>query len=165
VPPAVDGDELARDVQKRVQAVMPRAGTIGILIGARALEKSNHADRAEAMLRRSRVPVARLELFLLQRKQGRGAEGEQELRDYARGLHPGEWPEPLVRAYLRQAGDDAVLASARREDERCEAYYYLGRLHAADDVARARSELLNAAAEPCDEADFAREELQALQSR
>ncbi|MGE5048291.1 MAG: serine/threonine-protein kinase, partial [Deltaproteobacteria bacterium] len=165
MPPGVDGEEIARDAQKRVQAVFPRAGALGILIGARALEKSNHADRAEAMLRKSRIPVARLELFLLQRKQGRGAAAEQELRDFARALDPGECPAPLVRAYLREAGDDAVLAAARREDQRCEAYYYLGRLHAADDLARARTELLNAAAEPCDEAGFAREELQALQSR
>jgi len=164
-PPAVDGDAIARDVQKRVQALIPRSGVIGLLAGARALEKTNRPERAAALLRKSRVPVARLELFLLQRKEGAAKQAEQDLRDYARGLEPDEWPAPLVRAYLGEARDDDVLKAAGDEDERCEANYYLGRLHASDDVARARAELSQATAEGCDQADFAREELDALQSR
>jgi hypothetical protein len=165
IPPRLDGEEIGRDALKQLRDVMPRAGVLGLLAGVHALEKANRPDRAVALLRKSRVPVARLELFLLQRKQGRAAIGEQELRDYARELDPGEWPAPLVRAYLRELGDDAVLAAAGDDDERCEANYYLGRLHAVDDLPRARAELAKAAREPCDQADFAREELEALQSR
>ncbi|HET7788490.1 MAG TPA: protein kinase [Myxococcales bacterium] len=164
-PPRLDRGEIERNVQKQLRDVVPRAGVLGLLAGVHALERADRPDRAMALLRKSRFPAARLELFLLQRKQGQAAAAEQELRDYARALDPGEWPAPLVRAYLRELGDEAVLAAADGDDQRCEANYYLGRLHAADDLPRARAELSKAAAEPCGQADFAREELDALQSR
>ena len=72
---------------------------------------------------------------------------------------------PLVRAYLGDAKDGAVFEAASDDDERCEAHFYLGRLHAPDDPTLARIQLQHAAGEECDQADFAREELQALQSR
>jgi hypothetical protein len=61
--------------------------------------------------------------------------------------------------------DGVLLAAAKGGDERCEANYYLGRLHAPADPALARRQLLQAANEEGDEADYAREELRALQSR
>jgi hypothetical protein len=155
---------MARDIRKQVNASIPRAGTLGLIAGARALEKMNNPKRAEEILRRSRDPVARLELYLLQRKTGQKPEAELALRDLARTLDD-EWPTPLVRGYLGEWKDDRVIAAAGDSDERCEAEYYLGRLHAADDVKAARRHLQNATHEDCDEADFAREELDALQSR
>jgi hypothetical protein len=155
-PPGAGGDEFRRDLEREIKSALPRAGTLGLIAGARALQKANRVERAEEILRRSRDPLARLELFLVQRA---------ELRDFVGKIADEEWPLPLLRAYLGEAKDEAVLRAATDSDERCEANYYLGRLHAADDAALARSQLQRAASEECDEADFAREELQALQSR
>lgn len=106
-----------------------------------------------------------MELFLLQRRQGQLPQARKELREFSSGIAAGAWPAPLVRAYLGGMKDDAVLAAARDPDEQCDAYYYLGRLHAPEDASVARRQLLRAANEDCDQAELAREELQALQSR
>jgi hypothetical protein len=164
-PPGAGGDEFRRDLEREIKSALPRAGTLGLIAGARALQKANRVERAEEILRRSRDPLARLELFLVQRKAGRTEQGRAELRDFVGKIADEEWPLPLLRAYLGEAKDEAELRAATDSDERCEANYYLGRLHAADDAALARSQLQRAASEECDEADFAREELQALQSR
>jgi len=138
---------------------------LGLIAGARALERMNNPTRAEEILRRSRDPIARLELYLLQRKAGREREAQSGLRDLGRTVPHDEWPAPLVRGYLGQLKDDQVVAAAEESDERCEAEYYLGRLRALDDAKAARRHLQNATSEECDEADFAREDLAALQSR
>ena len=164
-PRVPDEDELARDLERQVKSRIPRAGTLGLIVGARALERSRRPDRAEAVLRRSRDPIARLELFLLQRQQGRGTEAEAELRAFAQALPQDGWPVPLVRAFLGEASDEAAIAGATGPDEQCDAHYYLGRLNLADDEARARGELQKAASSRCDQGEFAQEELKALQSR
>jgi Protein kinase domain len=166
-PPGIDADaeRIASDVRKQLEHSIPRAGTEAVVAGARALERANRGARAQEILRRSRDPIARLELFLLQRREGQLAQAKKELRAFSPGVAAGEWPAPLLRAYLGEIDDDAVLAAARDPDEQCEAFYYLGRLHARDDTEVARRQLLRAANEDCDEADSAREELQALQSR
>ena len=156
-----DAEEIAREVRKH----LPRAGTLGLIAGARALQRANRSGRAEEILRRSRDPLARLELFLLQRDSGRAADARAELREFSKTLEAGEWPLPLVRAYLGQMKDEAVIAAATDSDERCEADYYLGRLQAKDDVSSARRHLERATGQDCDQADFAREDLQQLQSR
>ena len=156
-----DAEEIAREVRKHI----PRAGTLGLIAGARALQRANRAGRAEEILRRSRDPIARLELFLLQRDSGRAGDAHAGLREFSRTLEADEWPSPLVRGYLGQMKDDAVLAAAADSDERCEAEYYLGRLHAKDDLSAARRLLQKATAEECDQAGFAREDLAQLQSR
>ena len=74
-------------------------------------------------------------------------------------------PRESTGAYLGGMKDDAVLAAAKDSDEQCDAYDYLGRLHAPEDASVARRQLLRAANEDCDQAELAREELQALQSR
>jgi serine/threonine protein kinase len=157
--------EMARELRQHLKTSLPRAGTLGLIAGARALERSKRAGRAEEILRRSRDPIARLELFLLQRQQGRGVHAQTELREFAKTVPEREWPGPLVRAYLGAANDEAVIAAAADSDERCEAEYYLGRLHAKGDVARARRLLQKATSDECDQADFAREDLAMLQSR
>jgi len=166
-PPGLDADaeKIARDVRKQLELSIPREGSRGLIAGARALERANREARAQELLRRSRDPIARLELFLLQRRQGQLAQATKELRAFSSGVAAGEWPAPLLRAYLGEMKDDAVLAAATDPDEQCDAYYYLGRLHAPDDAPLARRQLLQAANEDCDQAEFAREELQALQSR
>src|SRR4029077_9093391 len=151
--PELDGEQLARDIRKQVNASLPRAGRLGLIAGARALEKMNNSTRAEEILRRSRDPITRLELFLLQRKAGRERQAQSGLREIARTLPQDEWPAPLVRGYLGQLKDDQVIAAAGDSDERCEAEYYLGRLHAIDDAKAARRHLQNATSEDCDEAD------------
>jgi hypothetical protein len=156
---------MAREVEKQVRGSVSKAGTLGLITGARVLEKSNRPDRAQEILRRSRDPLARLELFLLQRRRGRPTEADAELRAFASSMTDEDWPRPLLRAYLGEAKDDAALAAATDDDERCEAFYYLGRLHAPADPALARRQLEKAADSSCDQADFAQEELQALQSR
>ena len=163
--PEVDGEQLARDIRKQVTASLPRAGRLGLIAGARALERMNNTTRAEEILRRSRDPIARLELYLLQRKAGREREAQSGLRDLGRTIPRDEWPAPLVRGYLGQLKDHQVIAAAEESDDRCEAEYYLGRLRALDDAKAARRHLQNATSEDCDEADFAREDLAALQSR
>jgi serine/threonine protein kinase len=163
--PGVDGEQMARDIRKQVKASLPRAGRLGLIAGARALERMNNTTRAEEILRRSRDPIARLELYLLQRKAGREREAQSGLRDLARTVPQDEWPAPLVRGYLGQLKDVQVISAAGDSDERCEAEYYLGRLHALDDAKAARRHLQNATSEDCDEAEFAREDLAALQSR
>ena len=163
--PDVDAERMARDIRKQVKASLPHAGRLGLIAGARALERMNNSTRAEEILRRSRDPIARLELYLLQRKAGREQEAQSGLRDLARTLPQDEWPAPLVRGYLGQWKDDQVMAAAGDSDERCEGEYYLGRLRALDDAKAARRHLQNATSEDCDEADFAREDLAALQSR
>ena len=167
--PALDAEQMARDVQQDVtrelEGSVPRAGVIGLITGARVLEATNRPERAAAILRKSKFPLARLELFLLERRQGRGAQAKEELRAFAGQLRSPDWPAPLVRAYLGDLSDGAVVEAASDKDEHCEASYYLGRLHANDDPALARKQLLEASAEDCDQADFARQELEALQSR
>ena len=157
--------EVDREMRQSLKTSIPRAGTMGLVTGARALERANRTGRAEELLRRSSDPVARLELFLLQRRAGRQAAARAELREYAKTLPREEWPTPLVRACLGEVKEEAAIAAAGDADERCEAEYYLGRLHEKDDVARARRYLEKAASEECDQADFAREELALLQSR
>jgi serine/threonine protein kinase len=173
VPPAldhppgidVDSEKIARDVRKQLELSIPREGSRGLIAGARALERANREARAQELLRRSRDPIARLELFLLQRRQGQLAQATKELRAFSSGIAAGEWPAPLLRAYLGEMKDDAVLAAATDPEEQCDAYYYLGRLHAPADAPLARRQLRQATNEDCDQAEFAREELQALQSR
>jgi len=158
--------ELRRHLKRRhLKTSIPRAGTMGLVTGARALERANRTGRAEDLLRRSSDPAARLELFLLQRRAGRQDAARAELRKFAKTLPRGEWPAPLVRACLGEIKDEAAIAAAGDADERCEAEYYLGRLHERDDFARARRHLEKAASDDCDQADFAREELALLQSR
>ncbi len=159
------GEEMAREIQKQVRASIPRAGKLGLIAGARALVQSNRADRAEALLRRSRDPVARLELFLLQRWRGHQQQARDELRAFAKSMEEGDWPAPLVRVYLGEGKDADAMAAATDSDERCEAWYYLGRLHAPEDPALARKQLENAKAAECDQSGFAEEELQVLQRR
>jgi serine/threonine protein kinase len=161
----VDPEQMSRELQKHLQLSLPRAGTLGLIAGARALERNNRAGRAEEILRRSRDPIARLELFLVQRRSGREGEARAELGEFAKNVPEGDWPAPLVRAFLGQMKDAAVIAAASDSDERCEAEYYLGRLHAKDDVALARRLLQKATSDECDQAEFAREELGTLQSR
>jgi len=173
-PPALRADpdlsgeitrEVTRELRQHLKTSIPRAGTMGLVTGARALERANRTGRAEELLRRSSDPIARLELFLLQRRAGRRDAARAELREFAKTLPRGEWPAPLVRACLGEIKEEAAIAAAGDADERCEAEYYLGRLHQEDDVARARRHLQKAASEDCDQADFAREELALLQSR
>ena len=121
-------------------------------------------DRAEAVLRRSRDPLVHLELFLLQRQRGQERKARTELSAFAKSMER-DWPAPLVRVYLGEGKDADAMAAATDSDERCEAWYYLGRLHAPDDPTLARKQLQNVKAEECDRSDFAEEELQQLQSR
>ena len=77
----------------------------------------------------------------------------------------GDWPAPLVRAYLGEAKDAEVIAAAEDSDDQCDAWYYLGRLHASKDRTLAERQLRKATAEECDQSELAAEELRALQSR
>jgi len=157
--------EVDRELRQHLKTSIPRAGTMGLVTGARALERANRTSQAEELLRRSSDPIARLELFLLQRRAGRQDAARAQLREFAKTLPRGEWPAPLVRACLGEVKDEVAIAAAGDADERCEAEYYLGRLHEKGDVARARRHLEKAASEECDQADSAREELALLQSR
>ncbi len=172
-PPPIDGhaDEdrdvegFARDIRREVEASTARAGGLAVIAGARALERAHRVDRAQAVLRRSRDPAARLELFLLQRKQGAGDAAESELKAFAGSLAHDRWPAPLVRLYLGEIGASDAIAAASDDEERCEAHYYLGRLHLEDDPSLARSELERVARSRCDRSELAKEDLQALQRR
>jgi len=159
-----DRERFERQLKDQLKTGIPRAGTLGLIAGARALQKANQSARAVGMLRRSRDPIARLELYLIERQSDR-ASADALLRQFAASVPPDDWPAPLLRAYLGKAKDDDVIAAATDDDERCEANYYLGRLHAPADPALARKELAIAAADQCDQSEFAREELQALQRR
>ena len=160
-----DEDEMVRDLQRQLQTQIPRAGRLGLLAGARVLERTGKIDRAETLLRRSRDPIARLELFLLQRDQGRAADGEKELRAYAQSLPRDRWPAPLVRVFVGEAKDAEAIGAASDPDEQCEAHYYLGRLRLPADPDLGRSELRKAAESSCDLSGFAEQELESLQSR
>jgi len=169
VPPAPPGrqsdvEKMARDLKMQIEKSIPRAGTLGLIAGARALERTDRIGRAEEILRRSRDPIARIELFLLQQKAGR-PDAKAELRSFAKSVPPDEWPAPLLRAYLGEASDQAVLEAATGPEEECEAEYYLGRLHAKDDVDLARKHLEKATEEDCEQSQFAREDLALLQRR
>jgi hypothetical protein len=159
-----DREEFERDLKEHLKTAVPRAGTLGLIAGARALQKANRSARAAELLRRSRDPIARLELYLIE-KQLDSASAGTSLRQFARSVPPDEWPAPLLRAYLGEEKDENVIAKAEDADERCEANYYLGRLHAPSEPALARNQLAIAAADECDQSEFAREELQALQRR
>jgi len=162
--PRSDVEKLARDLKRQIERSVPRAGTLGLIAGARALERADRIGKAEAILRRSRDPIARIELFLLQQKAGRSA-AKAELREFAKSVPADEWPAPLLRAYLGEESDAAVLEAATGPEEECEAEYYLGRLHAGDDPNLARKYLTTAAEEDCDRSEFAREDLAQLQRR
>ena len=159
-----DRERFERQLKDQLKTAIPRAGTLGLIAGARALQKTNQGARAAGMLRRSRDPSARLELYLIERQSDRSA-ADASLREFAASVPPDEWPAPLLRAFLGKAKDDEVIAAASDDDERCEANYYLGRLHAPTEPALARKELAIAVADDCDQSEFAREELQALQRR
>ena len=159
-----DRERFERQLKDQLKTAIPRAGTLGLIAGARALQKTNQGARAAGMLRRSRDPSARLELYLIERQSDRSA-ADASLRQFAASVPPDEWPAPLLRAFLGKAKDDEVIAAASDDDERCEANYYLGRLHAPTEPALARKELAIAVAHDCDQSEFAREELQALQRR
>ena len=139
-------------------------GREGILMGVRALEQNNQLDRALALLQKNRDPVMRLELFLLLRRHGRAREGRDELLAFVKERPSGEWPAPLLKAYAGTASDDQVLAATHGDaGELCEAWYYLGRLHAPDIPALARTQLEHAANRTCDDAAAARVELEKLE--
>jgi serine/threonine protein kinase len=159
-----DRERFERQLKDQLKTAIPRAGTLGLIAGARALQKTNQSARAAGMLRRSRDPIARLELYLIERQSDR-ASADASLRKFAASVPPEDWPAPLLRAFLGNAKDDEVIAAATDDDERCEANYYLGRLHAPAEPALARKELASAVADECDQSEFAREELQALQRR
>jgi hypothetical protein len=167
-PPSAEERDVrhaARDLEKELRSTIPRAGTLGLITGAHALERGNQTARAESLLRRSRDPLARLELFLLQSRQGRRAAAQSELRSFAASMPKDEWPAPLVRAFLGEESEASALAAAGDDDERCEAHYYLGVLHVRDDPSRARTELQKAMDARCDQSDFAEQELETLQRR
>jgi len=159
-----DRERFERQLKDQLKTAIPRAGTLGLIAGARALQKTNQSARAAGILRRSRDPIARLELYLIERQSDR-ASAEASLRQFAASVPAEDWPAPLVSAFLGKAKDDEVIAAATDDDERCEANYYLGRLHAPAEPALARKELAIAVADECDQSEFAREELQALQRR
>ncbi len=110
--------------------------------------------------------MARLELFLLERRQGHGAQAKEELRAFAGQLR---WPRLARAAGARVPGRRFPTARWSRlpptRTSTARRRITSGRLHADDDPALARKQLLEASAEDCDQADFARQELEALQSR
>ncbi len=159
-----DHERFQRQLKDQLKTAIPRAGTLGLIAGARALQKTNQSARAAGILRRSRDPIARLELYLIERQSDR-ASADASLQQFAASVPAEDWPAPLLRAFLGKAKDDEVIAAATDDDERCEANYYLGRLHAPAEPALARKELAIAVADECDQSEFAREELQALQRR
>ena len=147
-------ERFERQLKDQLKTAIPRAGTLGLIAGARALQKTNQGARAAGMLRRSRDPIARLELYLIERQSDR-ASADASLRQFAASVPPDDWPAPLLRAFLGKARDDEVTAAATDDDERCEANYYLGRLHAPTEPALARKELAIAVADECDQSEFA----------
>ena len=158
IPPMPDIEALRRDIH------LEHVGREGLLTGVRALEQNNQLDRAEALLRKNRDPVMRLELFLLLRRHDRASEGRGELLAFMKQHPSGEWPAPLLQAYAGTASDEQAIAAARGDAGKlCEAWYYLGRLHAPDNPRLARAQLENAATESCADASAARAELEKLE--
>ena len=164
IPEVPDAETLRREIAKGIAQKDARsAGRLGLLTGARVLEQTGQVDRAVELLRKQRDPVAHLELFLLLRRQKRAAEGRADLLDFMKKQKDAEWPAPLLQAYAGQKGDADALAAAKGDsDDLCEAYYYLGRLHAPENPQLAREQLGKASNEDCDQADAAREALKGL---
>ena len=71
VPPRPPSIPDGKEIQAQIRKATRRGGRIGMLVGMRELERNGKSDRAEALLRKQRDPIARLELFLLQRREGR----------------------------------------------------------------------------------------------
>ena len=154
-PPPPPGIPNPKQLEQDIRKTTLRAGRLGVMAGARAMESSGQPERAEALLRRQGDPGAHLELFLLQRREGK--DGTQELRDYIAKLDDDDWPAPLLRAFAGQASDADVLKAAGGDsDDTCEADYYLGLLR------RSRDLLEKAASSECDEADLAQQALKEL---
>jgi hypothetical protein len=155
IPPIVPDQ---KEIQDQVRKATRRSGRIGIIVGMQALERGGKPDRAEAILRKQRDPIAHLELFLLQRREGKQEEATVELRKYIASRDDDDWPTPLLRVFAGQAKDeDAMKAAADDPDDLCEANYYLGILH------RSRDLLEKAASPECDESDRAQEQLKMIQ--
>ena len=154
VPPRPPSIPDGKEIQAQIRKATRRGGRIGILVGMRELERNGKSERAEALLRKQRDPIARLELFLLQRREGKEDQAISDVRAYLASSKLTDWPAPLVRAYAGQATDaEAINAASDDPDDLCEANYYLGRLR------RSRDLLEKAASPECDESDFARDEL------
>ena len=144
--PAVPGFDAQKFEQQmhRVQLRAEASGRLGVMQGARALERAKEPAQAEEMLARQveRRPDdvhARLMLWGVQARQGRTADAERELAKWVEGLDDDDddWPLPIARAYAGKLSDAQVFSAAKEEgdDERgtrsrlAEAYYYLGMFH------------------------------------
>jgi serine/threonine protein kinase len=166
--PYFDAQMFARDMMQA-----ETAGNSGIISGARMVERMEHPEKAEKMLRswlQSHPADSRvlLELVALLRRSGRDANAE--LRKHPN--MPADWPTPLLRVFAGQMSDTAVLetaSAARDAGERasrlCEAHYYLGLLHAtgtSPDHALAAKHYREAMHGDCGESDLAGEALMHL---
>jgi serine/threonine protein kinase/tetratricopeptide (TPR) repeat protein len=100
---------------------------------------------------------------ILARRLGDAAEAERTLRERGAALSASRWPSPVVKLYLGAVDDGEVLSQARRDWQRCEAYYFLGALALErGDTAQAREHFEESIATGVDtylEYDFSRVEL------
>jgi lipoprotein NlpI len=78
-------------------------------------------------------PQAAMWIYLANRDRAQLAANAQKLSE-------GNWPDPLIDAYLGAVSPDAALAAARGRRQRTQAYFYLGQLLVLNgDTAKART--------------------------
>lgn len=78
-------------------------------------------------------PYPVLWLYLARARLG-SEEAKRKLEQGAVGLKPTEWPFPVIRLFLEQDTPQAMMASADKPEERCEAQFYLGQWYLLRDA-------------------------------
>jgi serine/threonine protein kinase len=167
-PEAAQAMEIAKAVTSQLNKKNPHYGRSGILAGVQSLTNAKKLDSAEKLLDRQskRDPVLLLDLFLLLRSTNRTDEARVKLLAWLKANPAQDWPAPLLQAYAGMKPDSFVVDRAGNDsDNLCDAYYYLGRLHAPTDAALAREQLTKAAGEQCDQAQYARQLLGELDQK
>jgi len=166
-PEAKQAEAIAKAVRAQLPKSLSHPGRNGLLAGLHALTNANQLASAEKLLvkRSTNDPILQLELFLLLRSEKRTDEARGGLLAYLKANPARDWPAPLLRGYAGMKKDSAIIDAAGDDPANlCDAYYYLGRLHAAD-AALARKQLAKAAGDQCEQAPYARQALRELDQK
>jgi hypothetical protein len=78
----------------------------------------------EPLHRPHEFPIHRCGAIL--HEQHAGARGNDELASNATSLTSKAWPSPVIDFYLGRRSQDEMMAAATKDNDRCEAQFYLG---------------------------------------
>ncbi|MGX9431798.1 hypothetical protein [Bradyrhizobium sp. LeoA1S1] len=87
-------------------------------------------------------------LYLARARTGR-QNAKRDLEQGSAGLEQAQWPFSVIKLFLEQSTPEAMVASANKPEERCEAQFYLGQWHLLRDERANSIEALRNAVESC----------------